>query len=81
MLWKPVCNSGKRLHVGDKDMCLYTISRTPVSLVVMIDGVKYYANMCKASDCDSSMSKDAENQKLHIMYNEELYNVYDLTAQ
>ena len=80
-VWKPVCNSGKRLHVGDKDMCLYTISRTPVSLVVMIDGVKYYANMCKASDCDSSMSKDAENQKLHIMYNEELYNVYDLTAQ
>lgn len=80
-LWTPVCNTAKHLHVGDNaDMCLYAGKRTTPSLVIMIDDVKYYANMCKASECDKTMAKGSES-KLHIMYNDEVYNVYDLTAQ
>ena len=79
-IWTPVCNTGKRLHIGDADMCLYSGKRTTPSLVFMIDDEKYYANMCKASECDNTVSADSES-KLHIMYNDEIYNVYDLTAQ
>jgi uncharacterized repeat protein (TIGR02543 family) len=80
-MWAPVCKSGKYLHIGDDvRMCLYATSRTTPSLVIMIDNVKYYANMCKASECDKTITGTTP-RKLDIMYNEEVYNVYDLTAQ
>ena len=80
-IWTPVCDTGKYLHIGDDvKMCLYTTSRTTPSLVIMIDNVKYYANMCKASECDKTITGNTE-RKLDIMYNDEVYNVYDLTAQ
>ena len=82
--WNPVCNTGKWLHVGgdtNDKLCLYTTKHTTPALVISMDGVtKYYANMCKDAECDKSMNKDSE-YKLHIMYNDEIYNVYDLTAQ
>lgn len=80
-IWTPVCNTGKYLHIGDDvRMCLYATSRTTPSLVIMIDNVKYYANMCKATECDKTITGNTE-RKLDIMYNDEVYNVYDLTAQ
>ena len=85
-VWNPVCSTGKRLHIGDDtNMCLYAGKRTEPSLVIMIDGTKYYANMCKTATesepgCDTSVAKGT-NSKLHIMYEDKIYNVYDLTAQ
>ena len=79
-LWRPVCVAGKRLHIGDTSMCMYTNKRTSPSVAIMLGDDKYYVNMCKSSECDNTMNNETE-QKLHIKYNEETYNVYDLTAQ
>ena len=79
-MWEPICRSGKRLHIDDQSMCLYEKKRTDIALAFWLDGEKYYLNMCNASECDNSMTMGT-NKKLHLLYGEDVYNVYDLTAE
>ena len=76
--WEPVCTSGKYLHIGDTAICLYEEKPTSPALAIKIDRTVYYGHMCK--DCSKTMNGDT-GAKLHIRYNNETYNVYDLTAQ
>ena len=76
--WEHSCISHKYLHIGDTAICLYTEKPTSPALAIKIDGTVYYGHMCK--NCSKTMNGETES-KLHIRYDEETYNVYDLTAQ
>ena len=86
-VWNPVCLSNKYLRIGtdvtDK-ICLYEnrhdTSRPALAIRLATDsGLKtYYIDM---SDAESNKTINGQSlKKLHIMYNNKQYNVYDLTA-
>ncbi len=79
-LWTPVCTEGKYLHIGNDRMCLYTTKRTNPSLAIKLDDTIYYGNMSPVGESDKTMT-GSSSQKLHIKYDNTIYNVYDLTAQ
>ena len=77
-VWGPVCNSRKWLHIGNQRMCLYKNKYTDTALATNIDGQTYYLNMCK--DCEKTIT-EGSNKQLRIKYNNDVYNIYDLTAE
>ena len=76
--WEHSCVSDKYLHIGDTAICLYEEKPTSPALAIKIDGTVYYGHMCK--NCNKTMN-DGTRSKLHVRYEEETYNVYDLTAR
>ena len=83
-MWTPVCDADSRiLHFGDDSLCLSpSRDATKPALVVLLDNTKYYANMCKMadSDCTNKSINATSNTKLHLMWNNEIYNVHLLSC-
>ena len=77
-MWAPVCTTNKRLRVGDNSMCMYTTQYTHPALAIRVGEQTYYGNMTPAA-ANTKMSSSSTG-KLHIRYNDTLYNVHDLTA-
>lgn len=75
---EPENNCEKHLYIGSNDkMCLYPEQNTHPALAVKIGNKIYYANM---SEQNIPMNKTS-NKKIHVLYGNTTYNLYDEIAE
>lgn len=74
--WGPVCVA--LLHIGNDSLCLYKSKITAPSLAIRIENDVYYTAMSPIGDNTKTITSTS-NQKLHVKYGTETYNVHDYT--
>ena len=75
-----VCETEKYLRIGNNEsdkMCLSEEQLTHPALAVEIGGKTYYVNMGQQNLTINSES----SKKMHVLYNNNTYNVYDASAE
>ena len=67
---------GHILHVGDDKLYLHSDKNTQPSLVVQIDGQKWYADMTPVSEGKKPISTDPESKTMHMTVDNVDYTVH-----